>query len=160
MVANVVPADLRLTEAVRLKVEEAALTGESQPVEKHTDSLAESDLPLGDRMNMAYNGTIVTYGRGRGIAVGTGMRSELGKIAALLSATKEGKTPLQRRLAQFGRQLSFAAIAICVVVFASGVLRGEPVALMFLTAVSLAVDRKSTRLNSSHTMTSRMPSSA
>jgi Ca2+-transporting ATPase len=88
---------------------------------------------------MAYNGTIVTYGRGRGIAVGTGMRSELGKIAALLSATKEGKTPLQRRLAQFGRQLSFAAIAICVVVFASGVLRGEPVALMFLTAVSLAV---------------------
>ncbi len=96
-------------------------------------------MPLGDRLNMAYSGTVVTYGRGRGLVTATGMRTELGRIATLLSATEEARTPLQRRLARFGRQLSVAAIAICVLVFALGVLRGEPVVLMFLTAVSLAV---------------------
>ncbi|MBV1796370.1 cation-translocating P-type ATPase [Siccirubricoccus sp. G192] len=136
---SVVPADLRLVEAVQLRVDEAALTGESQPVEKRTVPLAEADLPLGDRSNMAFGGTVVTYGRGRGIAVGTGMETELGRIAALLSSTTEVRTPLQKRLGSFGRQLSLAAIAICVLVFALGVLRGEPVVLMFLTAVSLAV---------------------
>ncbi|MBW8270865.1 cation-translocating P-type ATPase [Caldovatus aquaticus] len=135
----VVPADLRLVEAVQLRVEEAALTGESQPVEKRTAPLAEADLPLGDRVNMAYSGTVVTYGRGKGLVVATGMATELGRIASLLSATEEGRTPLQQRLAAFGRQLSLLAIAACVAVFLLGVLRGEPLALMFLTAVSLAV---------------------
>ncbi len=136
---SIVPADLRLTEAVRLRVEEAALTGESQPVEKEVNPLTEADVPLGDRINMAYSGTIVTYGRGHGLVVATAMQTELGKIATLLATTEEGRTPLQKRLAKFGRQLSIAAIAICVVVFVLGILRGESPVLMFLTAVSLAV---------------------
>ena len=135
----VVPADLRLTAAMGLQLDEAALTGESQPVEKATGPLAEADVPLGDRINMAWSGTIVTCGRGEGVVVATGMGTELGRIATLLETTAESKTPLQKRLARFGRQLSLGAIAICAIVFVLGILRGEPVALMFLTAVSLAV---------------------
>jgi len=136
---SVVPADVRLREVAQLKVEEAALTGESHPVDKDTRPLLDADAPLGDRLNMAYSGTIVTYGRGKGVVVATGMGTELGRIANLLAATQQSRTPLQRRLARFGKQLSAAAIAICVLVFVLGVLRGESVALMFLTAVSLAV---------------------
>lgn len=134
-----VPADLRLVEAVQFKVEEAALTGESVPVEKQTRPLADAELPLGDRLNMLYKGTVVTYGRGRGLVVATGMNTELGKIATLLQEKEEVKTPLQKRLAQFGQRLALAALAICAIVFLVGVLRGESVILMFLTAVSLAV---------------------
>jgi Ca2+-transporting ATPase len=136
---NVIPADLRLVESVVLKTEEAALTGESVPIEKHTAALEGGDLAVGDRRNMAYKGTTIAYGRGRGVVVATGMQTELGKIAALLSLESEVKTPLQKRLAEFGRKLAIAALAICAVVFVFGLLRGEPVALMFLTAVSLAV---------------------
>ena len=136
---NVVPADLRLAEAVRLKVEEAALTGESQPVDKHSEALHDPDPPLGDRRNMAYKGTVVSYGRGTGLVVATGMRTELGRIAALLHGEQEVKTPLQKRLAQFGQRLALAVLAICAIIFAVGVLRGESSLLMFLTAVSLAV---------------------
>ncbi len=136
---SVVPADVRIVEAAQLRIEEAALTGESQPVEKRTRELAESDVPLGDRINMAYSGTVVTYGRGRSFVVATGMDTELGRIARLLATTEEVRTPLQKRLGRFGRQLSLAAIAICGVVFLLGILRGESAVLMFLTAVSLAV---------------------
>jgi len=136
---NVVPADLRLLEAVQFRVEEAALTGESVPVEKITDPLGDPDLSVGDRLNMAYKGTTASYGRATGVVVATGMGTELGKVAALLTAEEERRTPLQRRLAQFGQRLSAAAIAVCVIVFAVGLLRGEAVVLMFLTAVSLAV---------------------
>ncbi|MGH7254855.1 MAG: cation-translocating P-type ATPase, partial [Nitrospirales bacterium] len=136
---NVVPADLRLVEAIQLKIEEAALTGESVTVEKRSDRLAEASLPLGDRVNMAFKGTLATNGRGRGVVVATGMATELGKIAALLGEGGTQKTPLQRRLAQFGQRLSVAALAMCALVFIMGVLRGESVVLMFLTAVSLAV---------------------
>jgi Ca2+-transporting ATPase len=136
---SVVPADLRIIETAQLRIEEAALTGESHPIEKQTGALRDADLALGDRVNMGYSGTIVTYGRGRGIVVATGMATELGKIATLLETTDEVRTPLQKRLARFGRQLSVIAIAICVLVFVLGVLRGESLVLMFLTAVSLAV---------------------
>ena len=136
---NALPADLRLVEAVQLKIEEAALTGESQPVEKLARRMHEADLPLGDRRNMAYKGTLVTYGRGRGVVVATGMETELGRIAALLRTEDEVKTPLQKRLARFGRVLAIAVLAICAIMFAIGILRGEPLLLMLLTAISLAV---------------------
>jgi Ca2+-transporting ATPase len=136
---NAIPADLRLVEAVQLKVEEAALTGESQPVEKTAKTLHELELPLGDRRNMAYKGTLVTYGRGLGLVVATGMRTELGKIAELLRTEEEVKTPLQQRLARFGAHLAWVVLAICAIIFGIGWLRGEPPLLMFLTAVSLAV---------------------
>jgi Ca2+-transporting ATPase len=136
---NVAPADLRLMETVRLKVDEATLTGESVPVEKRVASLADEELPIGDRLNMAYKGTLVTYGRGSGVVVATGMRTELGKIAALLRDEESVKTPLQRRLARFGQRLVVAVLAICFIVFVAGMLRGESVVRMFLTAISLAV---------------------
>ncbi len=136
---NVIPADLRLLDTAQLKVDEAPLTGESVPVAKVDSPLSEAELPIGDRQNMVYKGTLVTYGRASGLVVATGMQTELGRIATLLSDTGDHKTPLQRRLAQFGQRLALAAIAICLLVFVAGLLRGESVILMFLTAVSLAV---------------------
>jgi Ca2+-transporting ATPase len=136
---NVVPADLRLTEAVQLRIQEAALTGESVPVEKDRTALKEADLSIGDRKNMAYKGTLVSYGRGQGLVTDTGMRTELGRIAVLLQGQDEGRTPLQKRLAAFGQKLAYAVLAICVIVFIAGILRGEPPLLMLLTAISLAV---------------------
>ena len=136
---NIVPADLRLTETAHLRVAEAALTGESLPSEKTVQALAIADSALGDRSNMAYKGTIVIYGRGSGIVVATGLATELGRIATLLVDAKESRTPLQQRLVRFGGRLTIALLAICAIVFAAGVLRGEPLLLMFMTAVSLAV---------------------
>ncbi len=136
---KIVPADMRLIEAVQLKVEEAALTGESVPVEKDTMALHEEALSVGDRKNMVYKGTVVTYGRGTGIVTATGMDTELGRIATMLQDEEAVKTPLQKRLAGFGRKLAIAVLVICAVVFGFGLLRGEPVMLMLLTAISLAV---------------------
>ena len=138
---NVIPADLRLIESVNFQVNEAALTGESQAVEKHTDALRGGEtFVLGDRRNMAYKGTLVTRGRATGLVVTTGLATELGKIARLLQqAQNGGKTPLQKRLARFGRRLAAAIMMICVILFVTGLARGEPLMLMFLTAVSLAV---------------------
>ncbi len=136
---NVVPADLRLLDVARLKVEEAALTGESHPVEKGDALVRELDSPLGDRTNMVYKGTTATYGRGVGIVIATGMDTELGKIAELLRQEKEARTPLQQRLARFGQRLALLVLAVCAIIFGVGLLRGEAPVLMLLTAISLAV---------------------
>lgn len=136
---NVVPADCRLIEAAQFNIDESALTGESVAVEKQIHPLTLIDAPLGDKTCLAYKGTIVTYGRGRGLVVATGMKSELGRIAALLSKDDDPKTPLQKRLANFGTMLALAALAICVLVFVIGILRGEALMLMLMTSVSLAV---------------------
>ena len=136
---KIIPADMRLTEAAHLKIVEASLTGESLPAEKHIRALHDEPLPLGDRINMAYKGTTVSYGRGRGIVVATGMDTEFGKVASMLQMKEEVKTPLQKRLTAFGRNLSFAILIICAVIFGAGLLRGEPAVLMLLTAISLAV---------------------
>jgi len=136
---NVVPADLRLTEAVQFRTEEASLTGESVPVEKSTEALTDAALPVGDRKNMAYKSTLVACGRGQGLVTETGMQTEIGRVAALLQAQEEGRTPLQKRLASFGQKLAYAILGICLIVFIAGLFRGEPPLLMLLTAISLAV---------------------
>jgi Ca2+-transporting ATPase len=137
---DVVPADVRLAEVRALRVNEAALTGESEPSAKTAAALRESGPTLvADRRNMAFKGTAVTYGRARGIVVATGMDTEMGQIARLLQSRTGAGTPLQRRLAALGRRLAVAALLVVAVVFGAGVARGEPVDEMFLTAVSLAV---------------------
>ena len=136
---NIVPADLRALEMVQLLVNEASLTGESVSVGKAPDAVAAEQSSLTERRNMLYKGTVVTQGRGVGVVTATGMATELGKIAALLEAAGNGRTPLQRRLSSFGRRLALAVLAVCAIIFVAGLFRGEPVLLMFLTAVSLAV---------------------
>ena len=134
-----VPADLRLLESASLKVEESALTGESVPVEKNAGALAAEDAPLGDRLNLAYLGTAVTYGRATGVVVGSGMGTEMGKIAHQLSSTVKETTPLQQKLNRLSNLLSYLVIAIAVIIFLVGLLRSQPWNESFLTAVSLAV---------------------
>ena len=136
---NLVPADGRLLESANLRVEEAALTGESEPVEKNPAALEEEETPLGERANMVYSSTLVAMGRGLFVVTETGMATELGKIASMIQTTHREQTPLQRRLNQVGKVLALAALAIVGVVFALGLLRGEDLEVMFLTAVSLAV---------------------
>ncbi|MDH5612621.1 MAG: cation-translocating P-type ATPase [Gammaproteobacteria bacterium] len=136
---SVVPADLRLLEEEEMRVDESALTGESHPVEKQTETLSDTGLAIGDRQNLAFKSSLITRGRGRGVVVATGLDTEIGRIAGLLQGEAGVKTPLQLRLARFGRYLALTVLAICAVVFTAGLLQGQPVMLMFLTAVSLAV---------------------
>ncbi|MFY9312702.1 MAG: calcium-transporting P-type ATPase, PMR1-type [Tepidanaerobacteraceae bacterium] len=136
---NYVPADLRLVESVNLKIEEASLTGESVPVEKNAEIVFNNDVPLGDRSNSAFMSTVVTYGRGKGIVVETGMNTEIGLIAEMLESYEEESTPLQKKLAELGKILGIASLAICGIVFILGLIRGVPILEMFMTAVSLAV---------------------
>lgn len=134
-----VPADLRLIESAALKVEESALTGESVPVDKAPDPLTDENAPLGDRLNMAYMGTAVTYGRGTGVVVATGMDTQMGRIADQLASTEKEITPLQEKLNQISRLLSIGVLAIAALVFVIGLTAGNEPLQMFLTAVSLAV---------------------
>ncbi len=136
---NVIPADARLLDAVNLRVQESALTGESEAVEKQVDALSGTDLALGDRRNMAYMGTVVTQGRGVALIIATGMQTELGKIADLLQQKGNEQTLLQRRLDQLGKTLAVVGLVIAVLVFALGLWRGDDVRHMLLTAVSVAV---------------------
>ena len=136
---NVVPADLRLLETEEMKADESALTGESHPVDKQQATLIETELALGDRLNLVFKSSMITRGGGTGVVVATGLGTEIGHIAELLRTEQSVKTPLQKRLTRFGRYLALAVLAICAVVFVAGLLQGQPVMLMFLTAVSLAV---------------------
>ena len=133
-----IPADGRLIESASLKVDESALTGESIAVEKNTEVI-EQEVPLADRVNMVYSGSFVTYGRGVCLVTGTGMDTEVGKIASLLKSTQEKRTPLQVSLDQFGQKLSILILVFCGLLFAVNVLQGGNVGDAFLFAVALAV---------------------
>jgi len=136
---NLVPADCRIVESRSLKAMEAALTGESVPVEKETEVIERDDVPLGDRRNMAFMGTMISYGHGRALVVETGMRTELGRIATMIQSVEREPTPLQKRLDHLGRRLAVAALLLVGLIFAIGILRGQELKLMFLTAVSIGV---------------------
>lgn len=134
-----VPADGRLIESINLQIEEAALTGESVPVEKHTDALPSDEMPVGDRKNMVYAGTAATYGRGRALIVATGMQTEFGKIAQLLQTVESSKTPLQQNLDKVGSVLARAAFVVVAIIVALGLLRGQPFIEMLIFGIALAV---------------------
>ena len=135
---NVVPADLRLIDTFSLKIDESALTGESVPAEKSANKIAEVDLPPGDRLNMAFKSTLVTNGRAKGIVIATGMLTEIGLIARMLQQD-ETATPLQKRMADFGKKLSYIILFICLLLFLIGLIRGEQPLNMLLISISLAV---------------------
>jgi Ca2+-transporting ATPase len=155
---NFVPADMRLLDAVNLKVEEAALTGESVPVQKNAALMLDRDIPLGDRKNTAFMGTVITYGRGKGLVTCTGMNTQIGLIAQMIQSFEDEETPLQRKLAHLGKVLGTACLAICAIVFVYGLFRDTHIAdvanlglmhyleaerrdivNLFMTAVSLAI---------------------
>lgn len=136
---NFVPADGRIIESANLKIDESALTGESIAIEKTADKLTDKNLNIGDRVNMAYMGTVVTYGRGSFIVTETGMNTEMGKIAKMLDNDEKVMTPLQIKLEQLGKYLGTGALIICAVIFLIGVVEKRPVFDMFMTSVSLAV---------------------
>jgi Ca2+-transporting ATPase len=136
---NYIPADVRMLKTANLKVDEATLTGESVPSKKEAQTQLPSDSPIGDQENMTFMGTIVTYGRGTGVVVYTGMKTQIGKIAAMLQSVEQEQTPLQKRLDQLGHTLGWAALAVSGLVFVLGWMRGSPPLEIFIIAVSLAI---------------------
>lgn len=136
---DIVPADLRLVEAVNLRLQEASLTGESMPVDKRIGEIPEDGIPLNDQFNMAFAGTLVTHGRGKGVTVATGMATKVGEIAQLLQQTEDTTTPLSKKLSHLGKILGFSAVIICAIIMAIGLLYGNSAISMFMTAISLAV---------------------
>jgi Ca2+-transporting ATPase len=136
---NFVPADLRLLEAVNMRVEEAALTGESVPVQKNASLTLDIKSSLGDRKNTVYMGTVISYGRGHGVVTSTGMHTQLGMIANMLQSVSEEETPLQKRLDQLGKTLGWACLVVCAIVFGVGFLQGGNPLELFMIAVSLAI---------------------
>ena len=136
---DIVPADIRLVESSNLKIDEASLTGESVPVEKRSNKIYEKDTPLGDRQNIAYMGTIITYGRAKGVIVETGHNTEIGRIATQIQSFDEELTPLQKKLNELGKYLGIITIIVCIIVFGVGLLQGREIMDMFMVAISLAV---------------------
>ncbi len=136
---SIVPADARVTVSANLQVQEASLTGESQPVEKSTPALRGDDIPLGDRYNMLYMGTAVTYGRGEAVVVETGMKTQLGRIAELIQSVEGETTPLQRRINELGKALLILALVVMAIAFVIGLSTGDPIDLVLLNAVAIAV---------------------
>ena len=134
-----IPADLRIIEAVNLKSQESSLTGESVPVDKNAEVIKDEKVGIGDRTNMLFSSSLITYGRGKGIVVETGMNTEVGKIAKIINDTEANVTPLQAKLNKLGKTLGIAALAICIVIFVIGIAYGKDIIDMFMTAVSLAV---------------------
>ncbi|MEY8356286.1 calcium-translocating P-type ATPase, PMCA-type [Lachnospiraceae bacterium 54-53] len=134
-----IPADVRLIESFNLKIDESALTGESVPVEKDCDKILQEDSPLGDRVNSAYMGTVVTYGRGKGVVCATGMDTQMGNIAAMLNESEEETTPLQKKLDSLGKILGIVCIAVCAAIFVLGIIQGDELMEIFMVSVSLAV---------------------
>lgn len=136
---DIIPADLRLIETANLKIQESALTGESVPVDKNSEALEDREIPLGDRSNMAFSTSLVTYGRGKGVVVATGMHTEVGKIAHMLQNTQATETPMGKRLEQLGKVLGYVALGICAFIFFVGLLYGNDWLEVLMMAVSLAV---------------------
>lgn len=135
---NVIPADIRLIESFSLRVDESSLTGESVSIDKHNELLPDNDIPIGDQLNIGFKGTMVTHGRAKGIVVATGMETELGRIAGMLQEA-DTATPLQARIIQFGKKLSYIVLLICFALFITGLLRGEDPLKILLLSISLAV---------------------
>ena len=136
---DIVPCDIRLLKSASLKIEEAALTGESVPVEKDSEAVIAENAPLGDRKNMAFSTGVVSYGRGSGVVVATGMKTEVGKIAGMLQGNDDQTTPLQKQLAKTAKILSIAVLAIAIAIFAAALIRDVPIIEAFMTAVAIAV---------------------
>lgn len=134
-----IPADLRLVESINLKIDEAALTGESVPVEKDAKAVLPEDASLGDRINSAYMGTVITYGRGKGVITDIGMKTQMGNIAGMLNSSSDEATPLQKKLDSLGKLLGIVCLSICGIIFLLGLLRGMELFDIFMTSVSLAV---------------------
>ena len=134
-----VPCDMKIVESVNLKIDESALTGESVPVDKDAAFTGDRSMPIGDQKNMAFMSTLTTYGRATGIAVATGMKTEIGKVASMLDSESNKETPLQKSLAQLGKYLGIVAVLICALIFGIGMLQGRELIDMFMLSVSLAV---------------------
>ena len=130
---------MRLIESANLKVEESALTGESVPVEKFTQEIRDREIVIGDRKNMVFSGSSITYGRATGLVTSTGMNTEVGKIAGYITKSEPDETPLQKKLSEIGKYISIGVILIAIIIFITGMLRGREFLEMFLTSVSLAV---------------------
>ena len=134
-----IPGDLRLIDTANLKIEESAFTGESVPSEKDASFLPDKEVPIGDQNNMAFMSTLATYGRGVGVVVGTGMNTEIGKIAKMIEQEENDETPLQKKLSELGKILGFLAVGICILIFIISFFQGRDLLEMFLTSISLAV---------------------
>jgi P-type Ca2+ transporter type 2C len=134
-----IAADCRLLESASLQTQESSLTGESEPARKMSSAIDRAEVPLGDRRNMAYMGTLVATGRGRAVVTATGMRTELGRIAGMIRSVERAPTPLQRRLSELGKKLAAAALVVVAIIFVFGLIRGEDIKVLFLTAVSIGV---------------------